>query len=71
MTVITLNFIPVLFKRLIQDVYEFYCPSVEKNVLIKSEFNKWFNTEVKVAKRNKRLECMCILAPVTVEQTFT
>ena len=42
------------FKRLTQDVYEKRCPSIEKNILIKGECTKWYNTEIKVAKRNTR-----------------
>ena len=32
------------FKRLTRDVYEKCCPSVEKNILIKGECNKWYKT---------------------------
>ena len=60
MTVITLNFILVLivlqqnFKRLTRGVYEKCCPSIEKNIRIKGECNKWYNTETNKAKRNMR-----------------
>ena len=42
------------FKQLSRDVYEKCCPSIEKNILIKGECSKWYNTEIKMAKRNMR-----------------
>ena len=42
------------FKRLTRDVYEKGCSSVKKNILNKGECSKWYNTEIKIAKRNMR-----------------
>ena len=41
-------------KRLSRDVYDICCPSIEKNILIKGECNQWYNTEIKIFKRNMR-----------------
>ena len=43
-----------LFRKLTQEVYERCCPVVEKNIPVKGSCNKWYNTEIKVAKRNLR-----------------
>ena len=40
------------FKMLTREVYESCCPLIEKNVLVKGESNKWYNSEIKTAKRN-------------------
>ena len=48
------NCVTTKFKRLTRDVYEKCCPSIEKNIIIKGESIKWYNTEIKIAKRNMR-----------------
>ena len=49
-----INCVTTAFKWHTQDVYEKCCSSSEKNILIKGECNKWYNTEIKIAKRNMR-----------------
>ena len=46
--------VTINFKRLRRDVYEKCCPSIEKYILIKGECNKWYNIEIKIARRNTR-----------------
>ena len=46
------NCVTTNFKRLTRDEYEKCCPSIEKNILNKGECNKWYNTEIIIAKRN-------------------
>ena len=52
------NCVTTKFTRLSRDVYKKCCPSIEKNILIKGECNKWYNTKIKIAigmqKRNIR-----------------
>ena len=48
------NCVTTNFRRLSRDVYDKCCPSIKKNVFIKGECNKWYNTEIKIAKRNMR-----------------
>ena len=48
------NCVTTNFKRLSRDVYDKCCPSIEKNILIKGECNKGYNTEIEIAKRNRR-----------------
>ena len=35
-------------------MFEKCCPSIENNILIKGECDKWYNRENKTAKRNMR-----------------
>ena len=42
------------FRVLTKEVYENCCPLIEKNISVKGDSNKWYNTEIKVAKRNCR-----------------
>ena len=42
------------FKKLTQDIYDINCPLVKKNISVKGKNNKWYNTEIKLAKRNLR-----------------
>ena len=60
MTVNTLKFIPVLISlkqisRILLKTYMKNCyPWFEKNILIKGECNKWYNSEIKLARHNTR-----------------
>ena len=43
------------FKRISRDVYEKCCLLIQKKKsLTKGEYNKWYNTEIKIAKREMR-----------------
>ena len=42
------------FKRLSRDVYGKCFTPIEKNILMKGECNKWYNTKIKITKRNMR-----------------
>ena len=48
------DYVTTKFKRLTPDVYEKFCPSIEKNILIRGKCKKWYNTEIKIGKRNMR-----------------
>ena len=48
------NSVTTKFKGLTQDVFEKCCPSIEKNILMKGECDKWYNTESKIPERNMR-----------------
>jgi len=49
-----LGYHPCVFRKIPQEVYERCCPVVEKNIPVKGSCNKWYNTEIKRAKRNLR-----------------
>ena len=48
------NCVSSKYKRITQDRYEKYCPSIEKNILTKGACNKRYNTEIEMAMLNMK-----------------
>ena len=48
------NCVTTKFKRLTRAESENFCLSIEKNILIKGKCDKWYSTEIKIAKRDMR-----------------